>query len=140
MKCIRNKCAMTLMEIIVVIIILGIMASFAIPSFRSQTLKIRNQEGEQLLIYIYEEQLDFRRDNSVWANDILDLDVVMNKNPENFNNITATDSGVSCLGSTFVASLDSIQAAYTLIILDDGQVGCETCSNVLCTKMGYVDI
>src|SRR3989338_9836233 len=58
----RNKKAFTLTEIMVVLIIIGIMASFALPRFGTTAEFARASEGTQILTVLWTAQRKFAID------------------------------------------------------------------------------
>ena len=60
----------TLIELLVVIIIIGILAAIALPSFLNQANKARQSEGKLGVSSIIKSQQTYYLDNSSWANNI----------------------------------------------------------------------
>lgn len=138
----------TLMEIVAVIIILGILAALAIPSYWIQTRKVQNQEAVGILAAIYTAQIDYARENDDgndltrdFANDIDDLDVEVDEGSiKNFYNLEVSrNRRVSCsaFNDFYLASLTTRDDSYTLYILQDGRIVCTPCDSSLCLKMGF---
>ena len=49
-------------ELIIVVIIIGVLAAVAIPSYRIQMLKMKNQEAVRVLMVIWEAQKEYYRE------------------------------------------------------------------------------
>jgi type IV pilus assembly protein PilA len=64
----------TLIELLVVIIIVGVLAAIALPSFLNQIGKARGSEAKSSLGTINRSQQAYRLENSIFANAITNLD------------------------------------------------------------------
>ena len=136
------------MELIVVVIIIGVLAAIAIPSYRIQTLKMKNQEAVRILMAVWEAQMNFNREQplDVYTSTLTDLDIDIPPS-KNFSVwVGIPDPGTfavfSCSGDVprSVGSLLPITGGgYALLVLEDGRVVCEPCDFPLCKKMGFPD-
>ncbi len=138
----RRALGFTLMEVIAAIIILGILASFALPSFNLQILNTQNQEAMRALMAVWEAQRDYFRttgDNKLYATDLTVLDVEFPSGLKYFSGPTPVNGTPNpCGGSAVVlATATSNAGGYTLSVLDDGRIVCSPCSDTRCTKMGF---
>ena len=141
----RRAAAFTIMELIVVIVIIGVLAAIALPSYRIQMLKMKNQEAIRVLMTLWEAQKDYYRENGSYATALnqLAIDIPALKN---FTNLSFSLMSVSCTGPnvTQVVYLDSLDSSYRFYALGDGRIVCApigmgTCPGSLCTKMGFPD-
>jgi type IV pilus assembly protein PilA len=64
----------TLIELLVVIIIVGVLAAIALPSFLNQIGKARGSEAKSALGTVNRSQQSYRLENNVFANNITRLD------------------------------------------------------------------
>lgn len=75
----------TLIELLVVIIIIGILAAIALPSFLNQAAKARQAEGKNNVGAVNRSQQSFRLENSAFATDFAALKIGI---PTQGNNYT----------------------------------------------------
>ncbi|MBF0490477.1 MAG: prepilin-type N-terminal cleavage/methylation domain-containing protein [Candidatus Omnitrophica bacterium] len=68
MRCSNKDSGFTLMEILVVLIIIGILAAMAVPSFTSSFENARSQDAKNNLLSIYAAQLNYFNNNQVYCN------------------------------------------------------------------------
>ncbi|MCA9409240.1 MAG: prepilin-type N-terminal cleavage/methylation domain-containing protein [Candidatus Omnitrophica bacterium] len=119
----------TLFEIIIVIVIIGTIAAFAIPKFTKSVERTKTTEAIQILDALKSAQIVYQLETGSYTTNLTLLDVDIPTSP-NFNSPT--------LGST-AASLASIQRtlsnAYTLSIDDTGIISCtgSDCQEIGCT-------
>ena len=130
--------AFTFTELVVVLIILGVLAALAFPSYRVQMLKIKNQEAVRVLMTLWEAQKDYFRDRGVYASGIADLDITIPA-PKSFNDPVVTAGDVIC-GQATLAGMVERGEGYALMVTEDGHILCGLsgdCAYPLCPKMGY---
>jgi type IV pilus assembly protein PilA len=70
----KNNEGFTLIELLVVIIIVGVLAAIALPSFLNQIGKARGSEAKSTLGTMNRSQQAYRLENNTFATDIADLD------------------------------------------------------------------
>jgi general secretion pathway protein G len=87
----RTKYGFTLIEVVIVIIIMGLMASFAIPRLTQSREAARLSEGVQILKTYRSAQDRWNLDHAAFTNDCNDLDVTLT--PTNFNAPTCVNDG-----------------------------------------------
>lgn len=141
---IRKANGFTVMEMIIVIIIIGVLAALAFPSYRIQTLKIRNQEAVRVLMAVWEAQKDYFRENGVYfegdasaINANLDITIPSLKN---FNSLYApANNMVGCSGADvqYIVRVTSNDLSYELKALEDGRIVCHPCLSAICQQMGF---
>ncbi len=125
----------TLMEIMVVLIIMGVLASVALPSYSIHIERVRSSEGVQSLTALLAAQKRYQLENSAYSASLTNLDIDIAAST-NFNVPTVANN------SAAVASIvrNSGTVPYTLSINDTGTVAC-TCGACtpanLCTQIGY---
>lgn len=88
----------TLIELLVVIIIIGILAAIALPSFLNQASKARQAEAKTNLGAIVRGQQAFRLDGSVFAPTIDRLGIGLKKETNNFRYVPELDAPDGDLG------------------------------------------
>ena len=135
----------TMMEVLVVLMLLGVLASYAVPRLNNAIHSGRNQEAEQILYAIYISQMDFFDNNggaftTTWPG----LDITLPVNPKNFG-VPVLDDGTAndldCGATTDVPYLSRMaanQGGYTLYVTTTGLIRCIPCgAGTTCAKMGY---
>jgi prepilin-type N-terminal cleavage/methylation domain-containing protein len=126
----------TLLELVVVVIIIGILASVAVPQYMVTVERSRLAEGLGILGSLREAQLRYYAENGVYANDIDNIDVVIDTSSvKYFENIEVDDriNTVAAMSRNNTAS--GYCGNYDLEIAADGTI---TCSNsACCTKFGF---
>ena len=133
-----------MMELVIVIVIIGVMAAIALPSYRIQVKKMKNQEAVRILMVLWEAQKDYFRENGAYTTSIGDLAIDIPA-PKHFINLTVRDGTppVTCGGSPRdpLASMEANDSSYTLYALVDGRVVCKPasggCPGSLCPQMGF---
>jgi type IV pilus assembly protein PilA len=68
----------TLIELLVVIIIVGVLAAIALPSFLNQIGKARGSEAKSTIGTINRSQQSYRLENNQFSDDIVNLDAQVN--------------------------------------------------------------
>ena len=134
------------MELIIVVVIIGVLAAVALPTYRIQMLKMKNQEAVRILMFLWEAQKEYDRENGGYTSDIGDL-AIDPPVPKHFINLGVSDGTppVSCTPppKKTLASMEANDSSYTLYVLVDGRVVCKpasgACPGSLCTQMGFPD-
>ncbi|OGX41882.1 MAG: hypothetical protein A3G91_05855 [Omnitrophica WOR_2 bacterium RIFCSPLOWO2_12_FULL_50_9] len=126
----REQSAFTLIELIFAIVIIGVLASLAIPRYTYTMEKMRLAEGLQILETLRSAQDAYRTETGTYANDPDLLDVEINA-PANFAlpTVAAAD--------TIATIVRLAPASYTLTIDADGTIKCGGGSPAnICAKIG----
>ncbi len=125
----------TLLELIVVIIIIGVLASLAVPQYFKVTERARAVEGVSLLSILRRSQIRYKAEKALYATAVASLDADYTT-PKYFT--------VNAAGGTSaeVANLtrNSVQQAYGAYVLVIGEAGVITCSGGStggCAAVGY---
>lgn len=142
----KKRLGFTLTEIMIALVIIGVIAALALPSYRIQMLKIKNQEAIRVLMALWEAEKDYYRGNGVYTDNIADLAVEIPpmKNFTNLVLLTNFPEGGGCGGPivTFRIRVDSMDSSYRIFILENGSFFCLSlhggpCPDPLCIKMGF---
>jgi prepilin-type N-terminal cleavage/methylation domain-containing protein len=127
----------TLVEIIVVVIIIGVLASVAMPSYSIQIEKTRAAEGVQSLTALLAAQKRYQLENGAYEAGptltLLDVDITASN-----NFLAPTISNAAGAVASIVRNSATIP--YTLSISDTGVVACAcgACAPAnMCTRIGY---
>lgn len=123
-----KKTGFTILEVIVVVIILGVMASLAMPKLTGSIERTKAQEAVGILTSLRSAQLLYQQETGSFTSSIANLGVTIST-PQNFNAPTVSTS------SAAVASIvRGTGATYTLSINSAGTI---SCSGSSCGAAGY---
>lgn len=68
----KKQAGITLIELMVVIVIVGIIASFAYPTYRDHINKTRRTDGQATMLKIMQEQRKYFSNENTYTTDIID--------------------------------------------------------------------
>ena len=88
---------MTLVELLIVVAIVGILASVALPSWNSQVQKVRRADARNALLNVQLEQEKYRSTNGAYAGGLSDLGLAHYETGDYYN--------VSIVSSSFTGFL-----------------------------------
>jgi type IV pilus assembly protein PilE len=92
---------MTLVELLIVVVIVAILATIALPSWNSQVQKARRADARNTLMVVQVEQEKYRADNGSYASSMSDLGLsAYNSTSRDYYNVSI----VSSSATAFVAS------------------------------------
>jgi type IV pilus assembly protein PilA len=117
----RKEGGFTLIELLVVIIIIGILAAIALPSFLNQAAKAKQSEGKNTVGAVNRAQQSYRLENTQFAPDFKTLEIGI---PTEGNNYTYSILGATVEGATvkaFSTDIKSVRNYIGLTSLVDGQ-------------------
>lgn len=110
----------SLLEVIVVIIIVGILASLALPRFFSNVERMRAEEGRRVLMDLLMAQKHYHLENGSYAENIGDLDISYSIAPDNF--FDPDDSDISSADP--IARVRRRDGSYSLGVTEKGIFSC----------------
>ena len=133
----KNKAGFTLSEIITVIIIVGIMASLALPRFTGTFERMRAAEGVQILTALLSAQKTYRFERGAYATDPTVLDVTIDRS-SNFIIPPSVANPADPVANWIARIRRSGGNGYWLQINENGTI---TCANAggspSCAQAGY---
>ncbi len=139
----KYNSGISLTEIIVTMIILGIFAALSIPNYTTTVEKSRASEGVQILEALLAAQRLFKYENGVYADGttpeelITDLDVDI-PTLKYFDPPVVDDGNDDTNPTTGeLAHLDRSDLTYTLAINEIGIIICFNDTAPLCTRLGF---
>ena len=128
--------AFTLTELIIVLVIIGVLASIALPRYQVTIEKMRSAEGVNILTALLGAQKRYAAENDGdYTSNRGDLDVTIPASA-NFNAPTVSASNPIAR----IRRIDSATSGiddYTLRITDTGTISCSGGGGGICGKMGY---
>ena len=109
----KRNSGFSFIDIVVVIAILSLLASVAIPSYNSQMQKTRRAEGQAKLLEVMHAQAKHYRENSTYVTDLRELgyEAATEKSASEFYTVSASscESGIhQCVKLTANASLEQL--------------------------------
>jgi type IV pilus assembly protein PilA len=130
----------TLIELLVVIIIIGILAAIALPSFLNQAAKARQAEGKNNVGAVNRSQQSFRLENDAFATDFAALKIGI---PTQGNNYTfaMTPTPTATLATVVASALDQQSVrdyVGAVIVIESGDAAGQTAA-VSCGEEEPVD-
>ncbi len=121
LRVLSNNKGFTLVELAVVVIIIGVLAAFAVPKFRDAVERSKASEAFNYLSTVRASQERYHARNSTYASDLTKLDVSLSA-PKYFSVGTVDDS---TLETTWKLTLTRAGAAagygeYTVTFTEEG--------------------
>ncbi len=108
----------SLLEVMIVVVIIGILASLAYPSLEGYLLRAKQTEAKVSLSALYTAQKIYFATNQTYADDLLKLDVQLDTGGDSRYNITLTGDATS-FTATAKGNLDDDAALDTWSIDQD---------------------
>jgi type IV pilus assembly protein PilA len=128
----------TLIELLVVIIIVGVLAAIALPSFLNQIGKARGSEAKSSLGTINRSQQAYRLENNVFSNNLTNLDAKISGNFYSYS-IPAANAGTASAITT--ASQAGLKVSSSFVRQNDDtftQIICESTNTQTATTAATV--
>ena len=133
--------AFTLAEILIVVIIIGALASIVMPQFYTVIERSRSAEGVNVLENVLNSERRWAADNdNTFTNNMGDLDISFDNGFGNFNAPTFASPLPSPSQNLILVNIQRNAASpfnYTLSITATGTVSCSGGGASVCSKMGY---
>ena len=123
----------TLAEVLVVIVIIGVLASLSIPRLTVAIERTRAAEGIHILEALLQAQKMYYADHGKYSNSYTDLDVEIPPS-KNFSDI----SSESVSEHNPLVTVTRNDGSYSLTIDENGTIGClNNTADDICTKIGH---
>jgi len=107
----------TLVELLVVVVIIGILAAIALPSFLAQTAKAKQSEARTYLASWSKAQKAFRTDATQFANDWTSLSLGFGTESKNYEYTHAGGGAGASDASAFGTSKSSDLKSYSTTVI-----------------------
>jgi type IV pilus assembly protein PilA len=102
----------TLIELLVVIIIVGVLAAIALPSFLNQIGKARGSEAKSSIGTINRSQQAYRLENNIFASNLTDLDAKITGKFYSYAVTAGATAGTSAVTTTVTAGNTDLKVSY----------------------------
>jgi prepilin-type N-terminal cleavage/methylation domain-containing protein len=120
-----RRCGFTLVELAVVIIIIGVLAAFAVPRFLDSVERSKAAEAFNYMSAVRAAQERFQVRQGTYADDVTKLDIQM-PDPKYF-----------AVGAFAAGGTDSLEDSWTLTLTRTGAAGGYGAYKVVFTDQGY---
>jgi len=131
---------MTLLEIMVVVIVISVLATLAVPRFYIFVERMRAKEAEQILLAVLAAMNRYEIENGTLPTQVSDLDIDL-RAADNFDISSLTlHTGDLCdtdTRSSIKRVNQSGQEIYCLSIHEKGGFHCYALPNDICHRLGY---
>ena len=121
----------TLIELLVAIVIIGLLAAIALPSYLNQAAKARSSEAKSILGSINRSQQSYRWENNTFASSLSNLDVKVNGSFYTFAVGNASSSSATALAQNSQSGLKIASSGVNQTGDTFSQIVCETLSTQL---------
>ncbi|MCK4858035.1 MAG: prepilin-type N-terminal cleavage/methylation domain-containing protein [candidate division Zixibacteria bacterium] len=98
----REQFGFTLVELVIVVVIIGVLATLIVPSFMNATGKVKQSEAQGLLKQIYTLERSFFQENGKYSDSITELGIELM--PDRWYEYTIETSGTSFRATATAAS------------------------------------
>lgn len=126
---IKKITAFTLIEIIVVVVILSVLTSLALPRHLITLERSRAQEGKQTLLAVFQSQKRFFADNGFYTDALTNLDITIST--------SAYFQAPVANNSSPIAQITRNGGSFRLDINSDGTITCTQFVAGKCAQVGY---
>jgi prepilin-type N-terminal cleavage/methylation domain-containing protein len=121
----RRELGFTLVELAIVIVIIGVLASFGVPRFRDAVERTKAGEAVNYLSAVRTAQERFAAREGTYASELSDLDIAMPA-PKYFH-----------VGTIDVGSTDDLESSWSLTLTREGASAGYGAYTVVFNEQGY---
>ncbi len=114
----------TLLELAIVVIVVGVLATLAIPRFMSTSIKAKQAEAQGILKQIYTLENGYFQEHSQYCNDLTLLGVDLTANRRYNYSVVITPATFVATADAPAPGLDSDPAPDTWVIDNTGLLNC----------------
>jgi type IV pilus assembly protein PilE len=107
-KAFQLQRGVTLIELLIVIVIISVIASFAYPSYQNYVVETKRTAASSILLQVADRQQQFFMDNKRFANDLTALGFA--NNPLVISEDGSVVADAAARGSTYSVSLSNVAA------------------------------
>jgi type IV pilus assembly protein PilE len=107
-KALQLQRGVTLIELLIVVVILSVIASFAYPSYQNYVVETKRTAASSILLQVADRQQQFFMDNKRFANDLTALGFA--NNPLVISEDGSVVADAAARGSTYSVSLSNVAA------------------------------
>jgi type IV pilus assembly protein PilE len=107
-KALQLQRGVTLIELLIVVVILSVIASFAYPSYQNYVVETKRTAASSILLQVADRQQQFFMDNKRFTNDLTALGFANNPLVISEDGSVMADAAAS--GSTYSVSLSNVAA------------------------------
>ncbi|OAB60905.1 general secretion pathway protein GspH [Leptolyngbya valderiana BDU 20041] len=120
----------TLIELLVVIIIIGILAAIALPSFLNQAAKARQSEAKNAVGAVMRQQQAFRLEQGAFATDMTTLEVGLPTDTSNYTYIiSSTDPALQSKIDAGPKKTELLGYVGGVVVFQGGQTAAQACKS-----------
>lgn len=131
----KRRSGFTLTEIVVTVVIVSVMVSFALPRFTGTFERVRAAEGVQILTALLAAQKAYDAEDGSYTVNLADLDVTIDRAQYfNVGTIAVFDPGDPVANP--IAAITRT-GAYTLDINENGDIACSGGGAFTCAQAGF---
>ncbi|MBP0000519.1 MAG: type IV pilin-like G/H family protein [Cyanobacteria bacterium SID2] len=118
----------TLIELLVVIIIIGILAAIALPSFLNQAAKAKQSEAKNTVGAVMRQQQAQRLDKGQFSTDMVELEAGLPSETANYTYEIQTDVTTTALINAYPKDAAALRAyAGGVVVYGSGQTAAKAC-------------
>ena len=124
-----REAGFTLLELMIVVAIVGILASIAIPRYQAYVAKTKQVEADEILSAVYTNEIVYQSEHSAYAGS--EALIGMSMDGRRYYSLTAfTNVTASTYTATITANLDGDAILDTWVMTQDQPEGTNTCNDI----------